>query len=136
MSGYEYKDNRLYRARDGEIFGVCQGVADWRDLPVSSVRLITIVIALFSGFIPIVIVYFLLGIILPMEPEGRHERDSRNRSNRGRRERSSRRDRSEGYSVNDIKDEFDRLKEKVSLMEDDAIDKEKEWEDRLKNGDK
>ena len=43
---------KLYRARNGQVFGVCQGIANWRDLPVDAVRLVMIVIILVTGFFP------------------------------------------------------------------------------------
>ena len=72
---------KLYRARNGYVFGVCQGIANWRDLPVAAVRLITIVIILVTGFFQIVAIYLLLGLLLPLEPE-HIQKDSSERSER------------------------------------------------------
>ena len=60
---------RLYRARNGQVFGVCQGIANWRDLPVDAVRLVTIIIILVTGFFPVLAIYLVLGLILPLESE-------------------------------------------------------------------
>lgn len=60
---------RLYRStRNAEILGVCSGIAEWRDLPVSSVRLVFIIIALCTAVFPCLAIYFLLGLILPANP--------------------------------------------------------------------
>ena len=39
---------KLYRSNYGEIFGVCKGCAQWRDLPDGGVRLVVILIAVFT----------------------------------------------------------------------------------------
>lgn len=67
---------KLYRSRDGVIFGVCQGFADWRELPVGPVRLIVILIALFTAVVPVLLVYFALAVFLPLEPK-RGDKDDR-----------------------------------------------------------
>jgi phage shock protein PspC (stress-responsive transcriptional regulator) len=43
---------KLYRSKHGEVFGVCQGIADWRDLPVGPVRLIVLLAIVFTGIFP------------------------------------------------------------------------------------
>lgn len=59
---------RLYRSNYGEIFGVCKGIAQWRDLPVGSVRLVVILISIFTAVFPCLVIYVLLGIFLPANP--------------------------------------------------------------------
>ncbi len=41
-------------------------------------------------------------------------------------------ERGNDFTVNDIKEEFDDLNSKVNRMEDDVVDKEKDWEHRFK----
>ncbi|MDD3998166.1 MAG: PspC domain-containing protein, partial [Sphaerochaetaceae bacterium] len=53
---------KLYRSRNGKVFGVCQGFADWRELPVDIIRLIVIVAILTTGFFPGVVIYALLAL--------------------------------------------------------------------------
>ena len=60
---------RLYRSRRGQIFGVCQGIADWRDLPVDTLRLIVAITIIVTGVFPGLAIYALLGLLLPLEPE-------------------------------------------------------------------
>ena len=72
---------RLYRSRNGEILGVCKGIAEWRDYPVDTIRLIVILIAIFTAIAPCLIIYFILGLILPVNP---YEDDSYDRGYRGR----------------------------------------------------
>lgn len=59
---------RLYRSKNGEIMGVCKGIAEWRDYPVDTIRLIFILVAIFTAIAPCLIVYFILGLILPANP--------------------------------------------------------------------
>ncbi|MCG8453314.1 MAG: PspC domain-containing protein [Spirochaetales bacterium] len=118
MTGSFSGSRRLYRSRDAEILGVCQGIADWRDFPVHLVRWGFILLAIFTVFMPVLIGYFILGVILPLEPEYRKRR----RKNRGH------------YyeEANDISAEFEDLKERVDKMEDAAFDREQDWEERFR----
>ncbi len=58
----------LYRSRTGKVFGVCQGIANWRDLPVDILRAIVAVAILVTGIFPGVIIYALVALFLPLEP--------------------------------------------------------------------
>ena len=59
---------RLYRSKYGEIFGVCKGFAQWRDLPEGAVRLTVVLIAIFTAVVPCLIIYAILGFLLPVNP--------------------------------------------------------------------
>lgn len=125
---------KLYRSRKGEIFGVCKGLSNWAELPVGPIRLAVILIAVFSGFVPVLVIYVLAALFLPVEPLYRSgfgkkgtadefEEDFRKeyRDNRKR-------------TVHDLKDEFEKLKRKVAGMEDDVLheqDKESDWDSRF-----
>ncbi|MCK5248922.1 MAG: PspC domain-containing protein [Spirochaetaceae bacterium] len=118
MAGYYTGRRKLHRSRNGEILGVCKGIAEWRDLPVDAVRLVFILLVLFGGMS--IWIYFILALILPVEPEYREE------SRRQRRPRQS--------SSEDIDTDFENLKERVKKMEDEEFDKEKDWENRFTKG--
>lgn len=107
MAGLRSGGRKLYRSRNGFFFGVCRGIAEWRDLPVDLVRIAFIVLNIF-GFLPIWI-YFILALILPGEPDYRKRKD-------------------------DYEAEFDDLKDRVGKMEDEEFDKEKDWENRFRSG--
>ena len=109
----------MYRSRNGQFLGVCKGIAEWRDFPVDTVRLVFILLTLFTGGLPIWI-YFILAFVLPVEPEYREE------SRRQRRPRPS--------SPEDVEADFENLKERVKKMEDEELDKEKDWENRFTKG--
>ncbi len=105
------RSRRLYRSRNGKIFGVCQGIADWRDLNVEYVRLFFIIGA-FIAFGATIVLYFILGLALPMEPA--------NGRRRGDRE--------------DIREDYEDLKDRVNRMEKEKQDKEQDWDRRFFDG--
>jgi phage shock protein C len=120
------RTNRIYRSRHGELLGVCQGIADWRELPVGPIRLLIIVLAVSTGIFPILILYILAGIFMPLEPaHGGFKYKDYGEDIRGK-YRENRH-----HTVHDVKEEFDNLKERVSKMEDDVFDKEKEWDSKF-----
>ena len=114
-----YGRDRLYRSKHGEIFGVCQGIAEWRELSADSVRLVVILLAVFTGFFPVMALYLAAALLLPTE------------SAAYRSESRSWRDTAE-----DLKEEFDHLKSKVSGMEDRVFrnhtSKEDAWDERFR----
>ncbi len=123
MAGYYSGRKKLERSRDGEILGVCRGIAEWRDFPVGAVRLIFVFLVLFAGMS--IWVYFILALILPIEPEYRGDRHQEDRNRRDKK-----------ASYDDVKADFDNLKERVNKMEDDELDKEKDWENRFSKSSK
>ena len=117
MTDMTYSSRKLYRSRNGMLLGICQGIADWRDLPVFVVRLIFVIICLATAVAPCVIIYLLMGLIIPIEPRG----ESSRRSGRS--------------TMDDIKNEFDNLKSRVNRMEDEATrDDESDWDRRFHDG--
>ena len=102
------KRNKLYRSRDGEILGVCKGIAEWREFPVDMVRLGFILLVVLAGMS--IWVYFILALVLPLEP--RYGEDRRNHHER-------------------MKDEeYEELKKQYRKTTDD-INKERDWENRF-----
>lgn len=59
---------RLYRSRDGIVWGVCQGVADWMEIPVGIIRTICVVSLILSGVFPMALIYAVAALVLPPEP--------------------------------------------------------------------
>jgi phage shock protein C len=58
----------LYRSRDGAILGVCKGLAEYLDFPVFWMWVIALVLLLFSGIWPLVIVYCVGALLMKPEP--------------------------------------------------------------------
>jgi len=118
---------RLYRSRKGQIFGVCQGIADWRDLPVDTLRVIVALAILVTGVFPGLVIYGLLGLLLPLEPGyGTTYGDDY--------EKERRRERTYGRTTTtkeDLRSTFESLKRKVEGMEEEIFDKERDWDQRF-----
>lgn len=136
---------KLYRSKYGQVFGVCQGIADWRDLPVGPVRLIVLLATIFTGFFPGIAIYLLAALIIPANPY-ETERPSNassdwHRASRRRYDNASDTVHStyEAYdddsrSTDELKDEYERLKKKVEKMEEEMFDKERDWDQRFHEG--
>lgn len=61
---------RLYRSRrDRSIAGVCGGLAEYLEIDVTALRLVTLLLILFGGLS--IWVYVILWILIPSEPVGR-----------------------------------------------------------------
>jgi len=112
---------RLYRSPRGKIFGVCTGLAEWRDLPADPVRLIVFLVVLATGIFPGALIYLLAALIIPMNPEGSY--DSTIYSNDA-----------PDSSEEELKAEYERLKRKVEKMESEMFNKERDWDDRFHQG--
>jgi len=114
---------RLYRSRTADLLGVCHGIAEWRDLPVGGVQLAAILIAICTAVVPALLVYLVIGIILPVNPE----KDG----NRGR-DRSS----SKAYhaDASEYETVYDDMRQKARDAEETyyrSRDKEAKWDDEF-----
>jgi phage shock protein C len=62
---------RLYRSRtDRQLAGVCGGVAEYLGGDSTVVRLVTVVIGLLTGVVPMLILYIVAAIVIPERGEG------------------------------------------------------------------
>lgn len=121
---YDRKERGLYRSRNGMILGVFKGLADYFDFSVGWLRGIGIVVFIFSGFWPIVVLYLLAALLMKPSPaiplESLDEKefyDSYAYSRRG--------------AVHRMKRQYDNLNRRIQRMEDVVTDKEFDWEQRL-----
>jgi len=62
-----FNTRKLRRSRNGVLLGVCQGFANWLEIPAWAIRLGVIIAFISSGFFPIGLLY--LGATLLMKPE-------------------------------------------------------------------
>jgi len=63
----EYK--RLYRSnKDSMISGVCGGLGEYFNLDPTIVRLIAILLAFVTAFFPMLLVYIILSVVVPKNP--------------------------------------------------------------------
>lgn len=126
---------RLYRSRNGEILGVCKGIAEWRDYPVDTIRLIVILIAIFTAIAPCLIIYFILGLILPVNP---YEDDSYDRGYRAGQKDGSRdarhARRGKTYYYTPEPEDFVHSETKAESAEEyERRKKESDWDNRFSN---
>jgi phage shock protein C len=114
----------LYRSRHGMLLGVCRGIAEYFDLSVFWVRTLTVIVFLFSGFWPIMGLYFLAALLMKPEPVVRIETDDQQEfydsyvsSRKG--------------AVDRVKRRYDHLERRIQRMEDAVTTREFDWEHRL-----
>ena len=114
----------LYRSRDGIILGVCKGIADYFDFSVLWTRVITLIFLFFSGFWPVMIIYFIAALLTKPEPvlpiqtdEEREFYDSYIYSKKGATDRLKRR--------------YNNLERRIQRMENFVTSREFDWEHRL-----
>jgi phage shock protein C len=124
MKRSEISNRGLYRSRQGAILGVCRGIANYFDFSVFWTRTIAILLLVFTGFWPVLIIY--LGSALLMKPEpvlsirSEDERefyDSYAHSRRGAADR--------------LKRKFNQLDRRIQRMEHAVTSREFDWEQRL-----
>ena len=118
---------RLYRSKNGEIMGVCKGIAEWRDYPVDTIRLIFILVAIFTAIAPCLIIYFALGLILPVNP---YEEGDGSRSYKEARKEK----RSKTYYYTPEPEDFVSSEAKAESDEEyERRKKESDWDNRFSN---
>ena len=115
----------LYRARDGWIFGVCKGIANYLDFSVFWCRVIAVVVFIFSGFWPIVVLYLVAALLMKPEPVLPLQSDED-------REFYHSYVSSRSMALHRLKQTFDRLERRIRRMEDIVTARDYDWESRLK----
>lgn len=123
MSG-ESERKRLYRSRDGAIFGVCKGIAQYLDVSVFWLRVALVVTFFLSGIYPVVILYILAALLMKPEPvlPLRTEEDFEFYNSYV----SSR-----SAALSRLKRTYDKLEGRIRRMEDIVTNREYDWDRRL-----
>lgn len=66
---------KLYKSRiDKKIAGICGGLGDYFEIDPVFIRLLVIIIAIFTGLFLVLIAYIIGAVIIPLEPEGREKK--------------------------------------------------------------
>jgi len=114
----------LYRSRNGIILGVCRGIAEYFDFSVFWVRAIAIGLLIFSGFWPIMVLYFIAALLMKPEPampihtdEEKEFYESYVNSRKG--------------AVDRLKRRYDNLERRIRRMEHTVTSREFEWDSKL-----
>ena len=117
--------NRIYRSRDGLIFGVCRGVAEYFGFSVFWVRTIVLLLFLFTGFWPVGALYLLAVFLIRLEPvvpiSSIYEQEFYDAYLHSR-----------PQAINRLKRRYDSLKRRIQRMEDTVTSSEFTWEGRFK----
>ena len=59
---------RLYRSSTDKVLaGVCGGIAEYSNMDPTLIRVIAVLITVFTGFIPGIIAYIIMAIIMPQK---------------------------------------------------------------------
>jgi phage shock protein C len=116
--------NGLYRSRNGIILGVCRGIAEYFDFKIFWVRAIAVLLLFFSGFWPIMGLYFIAALMMKPEPvipirtdEEQEFYNSYIFSRKGATDRLRRR--------------YENLERRIQLLEHSVTTREFDWEHRL-----
>ncbi|WP_269540665.1 envelope stress response membrane protein PspC [Cerasicoccus fimbriatus] len=117
----------LYRSRHGWLLGVCQGLADWRNMPVTWVRLAMIIAIALTGFWLGIAVYVILGLIMKPAPMAPIESDEEL-------EFYSTISSSRQQALRRLQRTFEELDRRTRRLEHSVTSSEFEWEQRLNSG--
>lgn len=114
----------LYRSRNGWLFGVCQGIADYAEISAFWVRLAAVITFFVSGFFPLVLIYIVAAIFMKPAPVVRFSSDtdwafyeaySADRSS----------------AIHYIRRKFDNLERRTRRMENVVTDRHYDWQRRF-----
>jgi phage shock protein C len=124
MKRSEISHRGLYRSRQGAILGVCRGIAQYFDFSVFWTRTIAVLLLIFTGFWPVLIIYLGAAVLMKPEPvlsihseDEREFYDSYTHSRRGAADR--------------LKRKFNQLDRRIQRMEHAVTSREYDWEQRL-----
>jgi phage shock protein C len=114
----------LYRSRNGVILGVCRGIAEYFDFSVFWTRAIVVIMLFFSGFWPIMALYFIAALLMKPEPvipiEGDDQQEFYNSYIHSRK-----------GAIDRLKRRYDNLERRIQRMEHAVTAKEFDWDRRL-----
>lgn len=119
---------RLYRPPNGKIFGVCAGLANYFDLSVRGVRIVAIILLIFTGFWPLAGIYVLAAMLMKPAPAGYEYQTRFQQDPAPEPEEDYQAQRA--TKVDRLKKTFDDLNDRLRNMEDKVTAKEFDWERR------
>jgi len=110
----------IYRSRKGIFMGVCRGLADYFNFSVSWLRVITLVLFLFTGFWPVGVMYIVAGLLLKMEPVSPlHDEKDQEFYDTYTHSRQS--------AIQRIKRKFENIERRIQRMEHTVTSREFDW---------
>jgi phage shock protein C len=115
---------RFNRSRHGMILGVCRGIAEYFGFSVFWVRLITVLLFLFTGFWPTAVLYFAAAFLMKPAPaipiENEDEQEFYNSYVQSKRMAADR-----------LKRRYESLERRIQRMEHSVTTPEFNWENRF-----
>jgi phage shock protein C len=114
----------LYRSRKGVILGVCRGIAEYFDFSIFWTRAIVLILLFFSGFWPIMGLYFIAALLMKPEPvipiQSDDQREFYDSYIHSRRDAADR-----------LKRRYDKLERRIQRLEHTVTRPGYDWEERL-----
>lgn len=118
------KPSGPYRSRQGMIFGVCRGLAEYFDSSIAGFRIGALLLMLFTGFWPIVVVYCIAAFLMKAEPvipfESESDQEFYDSYARSRR-----------MGVDRLKRSYDNLDRRLQRMESIVTSPDYQWKKRF-----
>lgn len=122
--GAFHRPHGLYRSRDGVIFGVCRGLADYLNFPVFWMRVLAVCAMFFTGFWPLIAAYVVAAFLMKPEPivEFKEESDQEFYESYVN---------SRTMALARLKRTYDNLERRIRRMENLVTARDYDWERRL-----
>jgi phage shock protein C len=125
-NAHENPRQTLYRSRHGAVFGVCRGLADYLGVSRFWMRIGMLMMMLFSGLWPGILIYVIAALLMKPEPviplESDEESEFYNSFSSSR-----------NMALQRLKRAFDSLDRRIQRMEDMVTSREYMWEKRFKD---
>lgn len=123
---YNRNHSGPYRSRNGLIFGVCQGLAEYFDFSTAGMRVIVVLAFLLTGFYPVGIAYVVAALVMKLEPvlalQNERETEFYNSYTASR-----------PMALSRLRDTFDSLDKRIQRMESIVTARDYDWDQRLRN---
>lgn len=125
MRRYDSLSKRgFYRSRNGILLGVCRGAAEYFDFSVFWIRVLVVIVFIFTGFWPVVGLYILAALLMKSEPadyaRSGPDQKSGSRYHRARNDAAQRLNR-----------KWKHLEKRIRKMEDKVTSREFDWYNRF-----
>lgn len=142
MKQPEIRTKRWTRSPRGEILGVATGLAEWKGFPEDVTRILMFIAVCCTSFIPGIIVYLIIAVILPVQTEDDiihseyYSSSSYNSYKKSKNYEDANFREAPEKTTEELKKEYEELKKKVESMENEMFDREKDWDERFREGTK
>lgn len=127
MGSSERTSRGLYRSRRGIVLGVCRGLANYLEVSSFWLRLLVLLAFIFSGFWPVVAIYFVMALLMRPEPVLSFTSEGDEAFYHSYVE-------SRGMARARLRKTFDDLQRRLQRIESIVTSREYDWEQRLRNG--